>query len=224
MSAELFAVDAGFKASEMPDELPAFVEVLWAVIDDICIESKVFDFLKTEKTDEKASVCPLDGEDFITTVLLLSWSVDWFGGIYDDDWTESDGVAVYALKPKSTELDWADETKSLIMLLDDNEELLWLCTWDDGFLENIASISGSVNPGIKNDDASNNERTLPAPLCVLGVAVVTKEIASVIGSVEPTTGKPEEWSTLRMLVLLRNEWDVTVLVILTEKRKLYLVC
>lgn len=28
MSAELFAVDAGFKASEMPDELPAFVEVL----------------------------------------------------------------------------------------------------------------------------------------------------------------------------------------------------
>lgn len=224
MSAELFAVDAGFKASEMLDELPAFVEVLWAVIDDICIESEVFDFLKTEKTDEKVSVCPLDGEDFITTVLLLSWSVDWFGGIYDDDWTESDGVAVYALKPKSTELDWADETKSLIMLLDDNEELLWLCTWDDGFFENIASISGSVNPGIENDDASNNERTLPAPLCVLGVAVVTKEIASVIGSVEPTIGKPEEWSTLRMLVLLRNEWDVTVLVILTEKRKLYLVC
>lgn len=224
MLVELFVVDVGFKVLEMFDEFLVFVEVFWVVIDDICIESKVFDFLKIEKMDEKVLVCFLDGEDFIIIVLLLSWFVDWFGGIYDDDWIESDGVVVYVLKLKFIEFDWVEEMKLLIMLFDDNEELFWFCIWDDGFFENIVSISGLVNLGIENDDVLNNECIFFVLFCVLGVVVVMKEIVSVIGLVELIIGKLEEWSMLRMLVLLCNEWDVMVLVILIEKRKLYLVC
>jgi len=63
---------------------------------------------------------------------------------------------------------------------------------DNELLVNKANVSGSVNPVIESDEASNIERTLPPKLCVMGAVVVTNDSAIVIGSVEPTIGKLED--------------------------------
>jgi len=74
------------------------------------------------------------------------------------------------------------------VLLDENDAML---SFANESLVNKAKRSGSVNPVIENDEASSSDRTLLGTLCVL-VVVVMNDSASVIGSVEPTTGKLEE--------------------------------
>ena len=104
----------------------------------------------------------------------------------------------------------------MTLLLDDKlDSMLW---FDSDSLVNNAKVRGSVNPAIENVEAPSNDRTL---LGTLGVSVVvTKDIANVIGSVEPVTGKLEDWSMVRMPVLFWSEVDEDVLVLLTEKRRL----
>lgn len=104
----------------------------------------------------------------------------------------------------------------LMSLVLDEEALLWFP--DNELLVNKANASGSVNPVIESDEASNSERTLLAVLWVMGSEVVTNDIAIVIGSVEPAIAKLEDRRMVRMPVLLRSEVSVVVLVLLTEKR------
>ena len=104
----------------------------------------------------------------------------------------------------------------LMSLILDEEALLWFP--DNELLVNKANASGSVNPVIESDEASNSERTLLAVLWVMGSEVVTNDIAIVIGSVEPAIAKLEDRRMVRMPVLLRSEVSVVVLVLLTEKR------
>lgn len=117
----------------------------------------------------------------------------------------------------SFELGRTDPEGLSTVLVDDKDAMLW---FDNEFLVNKAKLSGSVNPAIENVDASSSERTLLGTLGAL-VVVVMNDSASVIGSVEPTTGKLEDWSMVRMPVLLCSEVGEDVLVLLTEMTRLH---
>lgn len=156
---------------------------------------------------ELLDICPELGNIFFIDRLLdvaLFCNVDWvtrkelekFVSIKLDAFALYDGV--------------------MTLLLDDKlDSMLW---FDSDSLVNNAKVRGSVNPAIENVEAPSNDRTL---LGTLGVSVVvTKDIASVIGSVEPVTGKLEDWSMVRMPVLFWSKVGEDVLVLLTERRRL----
>ena len=74
------------------------------------------------------------------------------------------------------------------VLRDDKDAILW---FDNDALVNIANFRGVVNPAIENEEASSKDRTLLGTSSVL-VLVLMNDSASVIGSVEPTTGNVED--------------------------------
>lgn len=148
---------------------------------------------------ELLDICPELGNIFFIDRLLdvaLFCNVDWV--------TRKELEKFVSIKLDAFEL----YDGVMTLLLDDKlDSMLW---FDSDSLVNNAKVRGSVNPAIENVEAPSNDRTL---LGTLGVSVVvTKDIASVIGSVEPVTGKLEDWSMVRM--------PVPVLVLLTERRRL----
>ena len=120
--------------------------------------------------------------------------------------------ALVACKLDKTELE--DLNKEL--LGDKDAATLW---FDNGSLVNNAKLSGSVNPAIENDEASRSDVTLLGTLGAVVVLVVMKDRARVIGSVEPTTGKLEDWSAVSTPDLLCSEFNEEELVRLTENNE-----
>lgn len=86
------------------------------------------------------------------------------------------------------ELDRTELEGLKTVLSDDKDAILW---FNNDSLVNIANFRGVVNPAIENVEASSRDRTLLGTSSVL-VLVLMNDRASVIGSVEPTTGKVED--------------------------------
>lgn len=75
------------------------------------------------------------------------------------------------------------------VLFGDKDETLSFDVKDS--LVNNAKLSGSVNPGIENEEAPSSVLTLLGTLGALAV-VVMNERANMVGSVEPVTSKLED--------------------------------